>query len=156
MYLCRDINSIKIFHVSHSAGNSSLAHLAHRAFTVTDAHTATQTHLRRIQCSIHQISDFYMTPNHKSSSQVRGATLCVALLSLSDCVQQDKAIQVTFLLQCWIREQTGLTKSSLTVTLSCALGGFSWSSVRRSSVADSRQFVVFRGFVVMTAEVFPV
>lgn len=45
VHLCSDINNIKkshCFHVSHSAGNSSLAHLACR--TITDAHPATHTH----------------------------------------------------------------------------------------------------------------
>lgn len=62
-------------------------------FTVTDAHTAARTHFCKIQCSIHQLCDFL--PDTKAQKQLSSCLLvepvCMALLSLSDCVQEDKA-----------------------------------------------------------------
>lgn len=50
--------------------------------------------------------------------------LCVAQLSLSGCLQQDKSKTMT------VCEQTELTKGSLTLTLSHALRALSWSQDR--------------------------
>lgn len=58
----------------------------------TDQFTVTDTHTHALQCAIHHICDFL--PDTQKQKQLWSCRLleplCMALLSLSDCVQEDK------------------------------------------------------------------
>lgn len=73
-----------------------------------------------IECAI------ILPPDTKTQKQLsaHGATSCVSIVFECKIRQRQAAWRLT---QRWIREQTGLTKGSLTVTLSRALGALPWS-----------------------------
>lgn len=61
--------------------------------TLNTNQSQSQMHTHKIQFSIHQICDFLpdSKPQKQFSSCLFMEPLCMALLYLSDCIQQDKA-----------------------------------------------------------------
>lgn len=104
--------------VSHSAGNSSLAHLAHKAFTVTHTAAHTNSPKREYNVGSTKCATFYLAPNHKSHSQALCSShsvwrYCLWVTVYSKIRQRQVAWRLT---QRQISEQTGLTKGLVTVT----------------------------------------